>query len=181
MKSFMPDKKIKIPFLICLITTIIMLISLFLPYASATEEYSKALDAATNSIIDAKHGLTTDNVRNISLYDFARLYGENSSEFFGNNEGYIYVGIVSAIGIFAALATIFTLFKKGTPIIIFTILSALIYWFNCFDFSFRGVIPSDAYIWGYGCYVFYVAAALTLAGAIWLIIEKSKLKKAETK
>ena len=44
------------------------------------------------------------------------------------------------------------------------------------DFSDRGVISSDNYGWGFGYYLFFVAAIVAVVGAIWLIAAKRQAK-----
>lgn len=181
MKFKLSDKRILVPYLIALLATLIMAISVFMPYATVIGEYKEALDNATNAILDSNLGLSVESVKDVSLFEFAHIYNADSQNIFGDGDGVVYVVIVTVIAGFALLGTLFTLFKKGTPIIVFTILSFLVFAFNNFDFSLRGIVPSESYAYGFGYYVFYAATILALAGAILLIIAKHKIKKEANK
>lgn len=177
MKFKLSDKRILVPFLIALLGTLVMAISVFMPYATAIGEYKEALETATNAIFDSKLGISVESVKDVSLYEFANIYNADSQNIFGNGDGVVYIVIIAFIGCFALLGTIFAFFKKATPIIVFTMLSFLVFVFNNYDFSLRGVVPSKSYAYGFGYYVFYIATVLALAGAILLIIAKHKIKK----
>ncbi|MBM6699342.1 hypothetical protein H7U32_03195 [Bifidobacterium pullorum subsp. saeculare] len=45
-----------------------------------------------------------------------------------------------------------------------------------YDFSLRGVVPSDTYAWGAGYYLAFVGVVAGFAGAIWLIVAKHRVK-----
>ena len=53
-------------------------------------------------------------------------------------------------------------------------LSLLINW----DFEDRGVVPSSLYDWGVAKWVYIAAAAIAIAGAVWLLVVKVKEKRA---
>lgn len=177
MKFKLFDKRILIPFIIALLSTIIMAVSVFMPFATATDEYKESLSQATNAIVDSELGLTVESIKNISLYEFARLYNANSYDIFGDSDGFIYIVLVALIGGIALLGVIFTLFKKAIPIMVCTIFSCLIFAFNKYDFSLRGIVPSDYYTYGIGYYIYFLATILALAGAIMLLVSKIKIKK----
>ena len=73
----------------------------------------------------------------------------------------------------------FAFLKKPVAVIIFNILSFGVFNLQNWDYTDRGVIPSSSYDWGAGYYIFYVAAFVTLAGAIWLLVNKILAKKAK--
>lgn len=181
MKFKLSDKRILIPFIIVLLGTILMAATVFMPYGTATNDFQKELDSLPNAIISNEITVSTHDLANRSMADYAKLYAAYSDQLFSSNEGYVYTGMVIAIAAFALLGTLFAILKKGTPIIVFTCLSVLVFAFQSFDFSYRGIIPSDVYVWGYGYYVFYIAAAVAIIGAVWLIISKHKIKKEANK
>ncbi len=174
------DKRLIFPYILALLGTIIMVVSVFLPYTTGTEEYKKAIDATRERIEYEELGYTNKDLKNLSMVDFARIYSTYSQDIFGNKDGYAQMVIVILIGGFAFLSAVFTLFKKAIPSIVFTILSFLIFLFQNFDFSFRGVVPSITYEWGTGYYIFYAAAILAFIGGVWLLVTKILIKKENT-
>ncbi len=176
-KKFFPDRRIRPPFFIALLGMAAMIITLFLPYASAIGDHAKELSANADAIMHLNLGITAKDMMNISMVDFARLYNSLSSSIFGNNEGSIYIVLVALIGGFSLLSALFVIFKKATPAIVFTMLSFLVFAFQNYDFEIRNIINGETYNWGFGYYIFYAATVLALAGAVWLLITKIRIKK----
>ncbi len=177
MKKLFVDKKLLIPFVIAILGALIIIVSLFLPYASATDVRMEEINNTPDVIIDSEMGITTSDLENISIVTFANYYSTNSISIFASNEGYIYLAFVITITVFAVAALLFALLKKATPIIIFSILNLLVIAFQHFDFTLRGDISSKYYDCGIAVYLFYIAIALSLIGAIWMLIMKIKIKK----
>ena len=176
MKIF-SDKKTLIPCICALIGALLMIITVFLPYSTAIGEYKAELKTTADTVISEDLGMDSGDLINVSMFDYARIYSKLTHQMFYGKDGYIYVGFVVAILLFSVLCILFSLLKKATPIIVFSMLSFLVFAFQSFDFYFRDEIPNENYAWGFGYYIFYFAAALTLAGAIWLLIVKVKNKK----
>lgn len=180
MKKTFVNKKLLIPFIIALLGAVLVIICLFLPYASATDVFAKELDNAQNSIINAELGISASDMKNVSIIDFSYMYSELSYSLFGGGDGYFYIGMAVAIGLFGSLCAIFTLLKKATPIIVFSLFNLLVIAFQNYDYYLRKIIPNEIYDWGIAAYLFYVAVALSLIGAIWMLVAKIKLKKQNT-
>ena len=85
--------------------------------------------------------------------------------------------IISAYALFAVLTLLMTILKKSIAVIVFDILTLLDFWLIRFDFSDRGVIPSSRYDWGIASYLPYFLGVVVLAGAIWMLVEKKKMKE----
>ncbi len=179
MKFKQIEKNQLIPFILALLGSLLMIITLFLPFSTATDDFKAEINKNPDFIIYEDIDLKASDVVNRSMVDYARVYSALSNRLFATNEGTIYVGIVAAIGIFALIGLISSAFRKATPTIIFTILSFLVFAFLSFDFYHRGEIPNESYNWGFGYYIFYVATIITLIGAIWLFIVKHKNKTHE--
>lgn len=173
------DKNQLIPLIIALLGSLLMIITLFLPFSTATEDFKAEINKNPDFVIYEDIDLKAKDVANRSMVDYARVYSALSNRLFASNEGNIYVGIVAAIGVFALIGFLSSVFIKATPTIIFTIFSFLVFAFLSFDFYHRGEIPSDSYNWGFGYYIFYVATVITLVGAIWLFAMKHKNKTHE--
>ena len=174
------EKNLLIPFILALLGSLLMIITLFLPFSTATDDLKAEINKNPDYVFYEDVDLEARDVVNRSMVDYANVYSKLSNRLFASNEGNIYVGIVAAIGIFALLSLVLTLFKKAIPTIVFTLLSFLVFAFLSFDFYHRGEIPNESYNWGFGYYIFYIATILTIIGAVWMIIEKLKLKRAST-
>lgn len=177
MKKPFVDKKLLIPFIIALIGSALVVVCLFLPFASATDDFAAELDASPNAIINADLGISAADMKNVSTIEFTEIYSQLSYSLFGGNDGYFYIGMVIAIGLFGLLCALFTLLKKATPIIVFSFLNLLIVAFQNYDYYLRGVIGNEVYDWGIAVYLFYISVAISLIGAIWMLVVKIKLKR----
>ncbi len=167
-----------IPFIIVLVSSIIMVTTIFMPYATATEEQAKKIDEYPDEILYEKLNITSKDMMNISMVKYARIYNSLSEQLWGNSSyGTFYVVLVSLIGGFAVLALIFMLLKKPIAVIIFTIISFAVFLLQNSDYTHRGVIPSTSYAWGMGYYIFYIASIITIIGSVWYLIIKIKTKK----
>ena len=69
---------------------------------------------------------------------------------------------------------IFACVSKGIPALVFSIIGFLLFLVLNWDFSDRGVVPTDDYSWGFGYYLFYAAALVAVVGAIWMIVSKRR-------
>ncbi len=158
MKIKQTNNKFKTPIVIAVIGLFLMIISIFIPFTRGTE----ALEA---EILKNPYMQNATYYTNLSMIDYAK-----------ESPDFLQTVIVAAIGGFALLNLIFTLFQKAIPSIVLTVLSSIVFGFQVFDFYFRGEIQNGFYVWGYGYYTFYIAAALSLIGGIWLLIIKIKQK-----
>lgn len=69
--------------------------------------------------------------------------------------------------------------KKTIGIIIFDFLALAIFWLIHFDYADRGVLPNNSYEWGIANYLTYIVGIVVAIGAVWLFVEKRKIKKLE--
>lgn len=172
------NKKVAIPFGITLAGVVLMIIMLFLPYASATSEYKEVLNQNKEGIFAQEIGMTNADAVHISLVKYARIYvaGAKSLEAV-KAVAIMGIIIISAYALFAVLTLLMTILKKSIAVIVFDILALLDFWLIRFDFSDRGVIPSSRYGWGIASYLPYFLGVVVLAGAIWMLVEKKKMKE----
>lgn len=167
-----------IPCIIALIGTALMFLTIFLPYATATAEQAKMIKNRPDEIIYEELDMTAEDMRNISMVEYAMIYGELSEQILGDaSYGIMYVAIVALIGIFSLLSVLFAILKKPIPVIIFGLLALGAFSIQNFDYTDRGVIPSRSYEWGAAYYIFYIAFAIALIGSVWLLTLKIKEKK----
>ena len=142
-------------------------IALFLPYAAAKDmEYATYVTDETGM-----------NAINPSMVDFIRIYMSSDIEFVAGGQAYLTLGITAAIGVFALLAFLFAMLRKPIAAMVFDVLSMLAFALQNYDFSDRGVVPSDTFAWGWGMYLYVVAFILTVACAIWTMIDRRRMRK----
>ncbi len=179
-KYSLKDIRILLPFLIVLASSLAMIISLLLPYATACDSYKEYLNQANDSSF-AEIGILGKNLINISMVRYARIYAYFSKALLGSNWGFFYTGIVAAIGLFSLLALLFSIFKKPIPIMIFDVFAFIIFQIQSWDYTDRGIIGNSHYTFGTAYYVFYIASVFLFIGAIWLLVSEIVIKRKITK
>ena len=70
------NKKMMYPFLITVVAAILMLMMVFLPYASANSEYKEILIKDSDAMYVREIGMTNSEAINISLLEFVKIYLE---------------------------------------------------------------------------------------------------------
>lgn len=147
--SKVAQNKLLFPFIVTLIGTVFMFITIFLPYATANKEQAEKFRAYPDEIVYEELDMTAEDMLHITMVEYANVYSQLSEQFWGNtSNGIFYVVMVALIGGFALLAVL----KKPIAIIIFGILSFGVFCLQNWDYTDRGVIPSSSYNWGAGYY-----------------------------
>ena len=173
------EKTLTISKMIALFGAVLMLVCIFLPYATAIDDHAQALKENPDKVVYAEMDITAGDMVNVSMVQYANLYSKLSEQIFGSSAaGILYVVFVGLVGGFALIAALFALGKKPIAVTIFTLLSYGVFNIHSWDFTDRGVVPSTNYGWGIGYYLYFVAVAITVVGAIWLLVAKIKSKKA---
>lgn len=176
--SKLMQNKLLIPFVIALVGTVFMFITIFLPYATAKNEYAEKMNTYPDEIVYEELNITSKDMINISMVEYAKIYSKLSEQIWGTTAyGIFYVALVALIGGFSLLSVLFTVLKKPIAVVIFSLLSFGVFSMQNFDYSDRGVIPSNTYGWGVAYYIFYIAFAMALIGAVWMLVSKIIQKK----
>lgn len=136
-----------------LICVLVMIITLFLPYASATERW-----------------WGEEAQRDMSMAEFLIYFlGDNS----GWSDMYIPVMVVmGTMGLFLLLMLLFVLIKKPIPIIVFDVLLAGVFMLHNWIYTKTRII-GYGYEFSIAYYLFFALIVLTLAGAIWMIVARA--------
>lgn len=175
--SIETKKRMKVSFVVTLIATILMAATVFLPFASANDDYRERLQKYGDEYYVEEIGMTNEDATDISLVEFIRMYAEAANQGMQKDICIACIVIISIFTGFALLSIVFAGFKKPIAVIIFDILAILAFRITQWDFEDRGVIPSSSYEWGCVSYLAYILGVLVLAGAVWMIIDKKKMKK----
>lgn len=166
----MNKKSLTVPFLITLLATVLMVVSVFLPYMTATGDVASEIRGLSEALLE-------EDLSSFSMPGFAKFCASLTEGISDGNvvSGLLYT-LVGLVGGFALLAALFALLKKPIPVIVFTVLSFLVFLLQ--GVIFGGVIQnSDVYTWGIGYYLFMAAAVAAFAAAIWLKVCKCKLAR----
>ena len=155
-------------FIAMLIGSAILLLTLFMPFASATDEYKEALEELN---------MTNKEAINISLFEFIRIYSSETGKEISNDLSIVYVVVIAAFAVFALLTLLFSILRKSIPVIVFNILTFAVLRLIIWDFEDRGVISNSRYDWGIAQYIGYIGIAIVMVGAVALLVVKMKDKK----
>lgn len=171
------SRRLPYPFLMVLIGAVLLLATLFMPYATATREHKERLLSHPDYVVIPELGMTNKGAVHMSLVDYTRVYGVAIGQ--GRQKEVAVAGIVIilAFAVFSALTLLMSICKRPIAIIVFEALALVAFQVIHFDFEDRGVIPSSSYQWGMANYLFYILELLILAGAVWMLVEKRKQRK----
>lgn len=171
------NRKVLYPFLAMLIGSLMLVATLFMPFASATEDYKERLEQYADGMYVVELDMTNEEAINISLYEFARMYSVTAKMEALKSVSIACIVIIAAFGVFALLTVLFSTFKKSIPAIIFNLFALAAFEITKWDFEIRGVIPNSRYDWGIAQYICYIGIIVVMVGAVALLVEKIKEKK----
>ena len=134
-----------IPAIILGVAAVLMLVSFFLPYATAGDD-------------------AMGEYANVSMVDFAKSYAESE-----HIEYMVYVVLFGILALFTLLTVLFALIKKPIPAIVFVILASIVYLIQCWDYKERGIVPGIRYEYGIGHYLFFISALSVFITSIWYL------------
>lgn len=165
------------PFLAMLIGSIMLIATIFMPFASSTENYRKYLEKYPDSMFAEELNMTNEDAINLSLFEYARIYSSEMGLKMAKSISIACLVLIGMFGVFALLTLLFSILKKAIPTIIFNLLTLALFIITKWDFKDRGVIPSSRWDWGTAQYICYIGVAVVLAGAVTLLVIKIKDKK----
>lgn len=171
------DKKLLYPFLIMLIGALMLVLTLLLPFASATGDYREGLEEYSDSVFSEELDMTNAEAKDISLVEYARIYAVTAE--MGVSKGVSVAGLVIIIGfgIFAGMTLLFALLRKPIPAIIFNLLALAVFRITKWDFEDRGVVGNSSYDWGIGQYFCYIGGIVVIVGAVALLRSRKIAKQ----
>lgn len=168
--------KVMYPFTIMLLGALLLLGTLLLPYASASQEQRDYLNEYSEKEYVKEVGMTNRDAVDISLVEFLKIYKNALQQGIHKETSITCIVIIVIFLVLTLLTLLFTLLKKPIASIIFVSLSLGVFRIIHFDFEDRGVIPSSSYDWGMANYVAYIGGVVLIVAAIWMIVEKIRIK-----
>ena len=165
-------KIIVVSFLAMLIGSIMLIITLFVPFASATDDHREYLEKYANTVSIEELDITNEQLLDVSLFKFARIYSALSGDI-----SISCIAMISVFAFFALLTLLFSILRKAIPVIIFDLLTFVVFRIIQWDFEDRGVISNSKYDGGIALYIGYIGVVIVMAGAVTLLVMKIKNKK----
>ena len=146
-------KNTKTPMLAALLCVALLIVSIFLPYMTAEEDYREVVEAMEQ---DAS----------LSLMDFAKIYKEQNEDSLTK-----ILGILTGLGLISSL---FAVCRKPILVMLMDILT------TAWAVMIRMVFSDSAYGYefGIGSTLIFVACAGLMVSAIWMLVATIKAKKA---
>lgn len=164
--------------LVTVIAAALLVVAFFLPYASAVESRRETLMSAPDLVVSESLGMTSEDIADVSLFEYARVYSAASE--FGYDEEYamLYVPLISAVCVLSVLTLLFALLRKPVATVVFSVLTVALVQLLNWDFEARGVIPSSSYDWGVAKWAYLAAGVIVIAGAIWQVVLRRRARRA---
>lgn len=170
-------KALRFPTLVALVGALMMFLCVFLPYATATAEQQAWIELNPDRSVFEEIDLTAADMKELSLTKYAYVYATMSEEIWHDpNAGILYAVLVGAVGIGALVTGLFAADCHPLCSTIFGALSYGAFQLLNFDFSDRGVIPSDSYDWGLAHDLFPAATVILVIGVVWMFVHTTILK-----
>ena len=164
-------------FIAAVATSFLMVLMLFFPYASATDDYEERLMENADEYLEEDIEFTCEDGVKISLIEYVKLYKHYASEGIREETLIASIVIIAVFGFFSVLAFVMSFLKKPIAIIVFDALALASFKLINYDFDDRGVIGNKRYDWGVASWLTYVWGVLLIIAAILLFVEKRKAKK----
>lgn len=174
----MKEQKFNIPFIALIAASFLLIISFFLPFASATGKHKDYLKEKPQKMYAEEINMTNKEAVNLSLTEYAKMYGYVATSMKGHyqQQGMLSIILIIAMGVFSILTLIFAIMKKAGKTIVFDCFSFLFFFLYTFDLKDRGVLPSDDYNYGIAYYLYIIFSIIIIISLIWYIINSKKQK-----
>ena len=165
----MDTRRITFSTVVILISAAVMVLALFLPYASALPEFADMLALLPAGEILESLGVTASSAVRISMAEFVGIYLPVNKMI-----GLYYGLLVAVMGVTAVLCFVFALLRKPVAALSCDLLAVVALILHNCSYANRGVVPGTAYRYGIGYYLLYLAAVAAITGAILMIKEGKK-------
>lgn len=164
--------KLFVPYIITLVSALLILVTLFLPFVSASDSYEEFLIANEDRTFNRDSGMKAEDAINVSISEFGDAFAKDE-------DATTCTIFMVALVIFSLLAALFTFLKKNVLTIIFSILSFIPYLLYLFFANeYADVFNYDRYETGIAYYLLPIVIVVTIVGSICLIIMRKKAKNA---
>lgn len=150
---------------------VLLVLVLVFPSITATDYYKSELEwYGDREVID---GYTGEDLKNVSPIELIGIMGEEE----GEEASIVLIVIAVFFGLFALLNLLFAGIKKPIPVFIFTVIAAIIALIQDALYNAAGMLDIY-YKWGFGHYMIFVGAIIAIAGGIFYLVVRNKLRRA---
>jgi hypothetical protein len=172
--------------IVALVGIVAIFVMFFLPLGTTTgDDRALLLEYADEESIP-ELGMTNADVADMSLVELGVVYGYAAFNETGDTQviGIICLVLSGLILLFAILGLVAALRRRPVGLIVLTLLDAGAFAAYCWDLGDRGVIGGTRlfgpdYSWGVARVGFYVACAVVVVGAVWMLVERHRARSLE--
>ena len=101
----------------------LLVVAFFLPYAAAVDEYREALGAMSANPYSETLGMSNEDLADISLFEYARIYSAAGELGMGDAFAAVYVPFTVAPAVLGVLTLLFAALRKPIPSMVFSVLT----------------------------------------------------------
>lgn len=166
------NRELTVPFVVTLLSVLIVIAGIFLPYMSATGEMAKYIENYPNGIASEEYNLTNSDMEDIAVISISKV----AASAYSKEEGIIFDVIVWTFSLLLALTALFVIIKKPIAVIIFDLMTCGVFAVLNLATS-KDFIGADKYAWGFAHHAMMIALVAVLAGAIWMFVKKIIVKR----
>ena len=166
------NEKLKLPFIVALVSVLMLVIGMILPYITAAGEMAEYIEKNPDRIEIKDLELTASDLKDISVISVSQII----TGIYGEDDGTIANVIVFTFCGFVALTALFVFIKKPIAVMIFDLLSYGVFAFLS-AYMKEDFIDPDKYAWGIGYTIIQVAIVVVFAAAIWMLAKKIIAKR----
>ena len=162
--------------IIALVAAVIMIVSLFLPYAAARPGFRQLIEMMPADMCIGNTDITMHSTLRVSMVEFLKIYGSSNE---GAATEQFCTILVVVMAVTALLVGVFSFLKKPVPMLFCNIAAFAAFYLHNGNYADRGVVPGAEYRFGIGYYLFAVAAIVAIAGGIFMLQDRKAKKKKE--
>lgn len=158
-----------------------LLLTFFLPLASANADYENAIESHAEKIAIPELSMSYSDIVDISMFDYARIYyvgmQKDSISLYGSMESVICFSLIICIAIFLFFCLIFAILKKEIPVIVFELLAFGSFRVLMWDMKDRGILPGTTYDLGIANIMYNLMFIMLLVVMVLMLVSKAVKKK----
>ena len=166
----------KIPFMVIMISVMVMALSFFLPYNTAVGDRKEKLEENEDKVFIKDLDMKYKDAKNMSVFEYLRVFALAQKED-GDEDSMFFIVVISLVMIFTVITAIFGGLKKAVPTFIFNLINLGAFSFMNLAFKAERIVRKNNYTWGVAYYFFCIAIVAIFVGAVWLFVAKVKDKK----
>lgn len=165
-----------IPAVVTIVASLVLVASFFLPFATAVGDYREYLESVPDELFDETLGVTASEITDVSLFEYAEIYGGLAANGWGDS-WMIIAATIASVAVFSVIALLFALLRKATPTIVFVILAFAVVQVFIGGVGDVGSLSTSSYEAGIAHITYPAASLVAIAGSIWLFVVKFKAKR----